>query len=103
MYKALAAYAAALISRKMAPLYFDGSIIFGYEADDRPSLSFSNVTTFSVLGALRYAYYALDTDLRPYNTVHSMLIRYAGDQLNKDLKDLTQAEAYKLLLMIAKG
>jgi hypothetical protein len=101
-YQAMAAYAAALIERDMAPTMVDGSPSFGTDKDGNPVVSFYGVQVYSLLGAMRHAWDVLGGDPRAYSSLDRAVRAHLRADGRKPA-DLTQAEAVKVLLQVAKG
>ena len=105
MYKALAAYAAALIedSKRFAPGKLSGDIVWFIDKSGCKIYVYTeNVVKISLFGALRVAQDAISNDARVYDTVDRRARQFAQMRYNKSLCDLDHDEARDVLLHVAK-
>lgn len=104
MYKPIAAYAAALIERDMAPTIVHDIPSFGVDdAGGYSCVSFHGVRTYSLLGAMRCAWAKFSDDPRPYGSLHKKVEAGADRAYHKKPTDLSRAEAFDVLISIAKS
>lgn len=103
-YKALAAFAAALIRTDMATYRSgDGNSRLGTREDDSTAYLFEEIHIFSLKGAVFYAKLVLHATNGSLTKVDGDVRELARTLYEKDIADLTHGEAYTILLQIARS
>lgn len=103
-YKSAAAYAAALLNDRMAPMdNGEGGDSYGWDRNGAPTLDLDKVVVYSLLGAMRAAQNIVLLDKQSYDHLFELVQYDAIELLDKPMSELTRFEARGIFIVIARS